>query len=217
MNLTNVRQLKKAITICALASLTFFSTSCGEDGGTNLQIPGVDGPTLVLKDDKLLISAVFQNIQLQGGLRYAVPKYKSSYLEVSSDHQSDGTLMSVSVSLKDILDTKLQALPPQSLPGGRALPGVSNGRLPAVAFSIPEWKNMAFYVGPKFFGVFIPTSLDIGVDNIITSRYNVGEKRVGNISLIGKDSKGENSGFLLLLDLDATTKNRMKRVINNYK
>lgn len=212
MNLTNVRPLKKALAICAMVSMTLFSTSCGDNGETNLEIPGVDGPKVKLLDNNtLLISAVFENIQLQGGLRYAIPKYNNSYLEVSPDLESDGTLMSVSVSLEDILGDDLLSLPPQSLPGGRALPGVSSGRLPAVAFSIPKWKNMAFYLGPKFFGVFIPTNLEIGTDSIITARYNIGEKRAGNISMVGKDVNGENSGFLLLLDLDATTKSRLKR------
>jgi hypothetical protein len=159
---------------------------------------------------------VFENIQLEGGLRYAIPKYKNSYLEVSPDLQSNGTLMSISVSLDDVFDIGLQSLPAQELPGGRALPGVSTGSLPSVAFSIPRWKNMAFYVGPKFFGVFIPTSLNIGTDNIITARYYTGDKRAGNISLVGADSNGENSGFLLLLDLSTSVKRNLKKIAKKF-
>jgi hypothetical protein len=217
MTLTNVRPLKKLLMVSLFTCTALLSTSCGDSGESKLEIPGVDGPIVTLNQDKILISMVFENIQLQGGLRYAVPKYKNSYIEVSPDSASDGTLMAVSVSLSDVLGGDVLSLPPQQLPGGRALPGVSTGSLPAVAFSIPKWKNMAFYVGPKFFGLFAPTNLDIGTNSIITARYNVGSKRAGNISMVGKDENGENSGFLLLLDLNATTKSRLKKVMNRYK
>ena len=158
----------------------------------------------------------FEKITLDGGFRYNIPKYDNSYISVEPDLQSTGTLMSISVSLKDIFDSKMQLLPPQTLPGGRNLPGVSSGRLPAVAFTIPEWKNMAFYIGPKFFGVFVPAKIDVGVDNIITARYYSGNARAGNISIVGPDKNGENSGFVLLLDLSTTVKNRLKYVANKY-
>jgi hypothetical protein len=190
-----------------------FTTSCGSDNGQNLQIPGVKGPTLTLQDDKVLIAMVFENIELQGGLRYAIPEYGNSYIEVSPDLQSSGTLMSVSISISDVFDDNLQLLPPQSLPGGRALPGVSTGRLPAVAFSIPQWKNMAFYLGPKFFGMFIPLKIDIGQDNIVSARFYAGKVRAGNLSIVGPDANGENSGFVLLLDLSSTVKRKLKRLI----
>ena len=196
-----------------VVTMTAFSTSCG-DSGANLQIPGVKGPTLTLAGDQLLISMVFENIQLDGGLRYAIPKYNNSYIEVSPDLQSTGTLMSVSVSLDDVFNGELDLLPPQMLPGGRALPGVASGALPAVAFTIPKWKNMSFYVGKKFFGMFIPAQLDIGTNNIVTARFYSGKVRAGNLSLVGKDDNGENSGFVLLLDLNSTAGKYLKRKVN---
>lgn len=217
MKLTNVRPLRKILMASLITCAALISTSCGDSGESKLEIPGVNGPTVKLAEDNLLISAVFENIELEGGLRYAIPKYKNSYIEISPDLESSGTLMAISIALSDVLGGDVLALPPQQLPGGRPLPGVSTGSLPAVAFSIPNWKNMAFYVGPKFFGVFAPTDLDIGVNSIITARYNVNSKRAGNISMVGKDENGENSGFLLLLDLNATTKSRLKRVMRKYQ
>lgn len=198
----------KKVTVKAIImaiALSLFLVGCGGQQGTsNLQIPGVDGPKVMLASDSVLISAVFQNMMLDGGLRYAIPKYPNSYIEVGPDFQSGGTLMSVYVSLKDVfshIDGGLTLLEPQKLPGGRPLPGVLSGQLPAVAFSIEKFKNMSIYLGPKVFGVFIPLNVDIGVNNIITARYYINTKRGGNLSLVGKDDKGENSGFLLLIDL----------------
>lgn len=214
MNISTFNHARHLILVSVFTVTAMFTTSCGE-GESRLNIPGVDGPNVVLQNDDLLISMVFENIQLQGGLRYAIPKYDNSYIEVAPDLQSDGTLMSVSVSLDDIFGDEVDQLDPQSLPGGRALPGVSGGTLPAVAFSIPEWKNMAFYVGPQVFGIFVPTKLDIGVDNIITAAYKIGSTRMGNLSVVGPDSNGENSGFLLLLNVSRSNEKRLQRIAQN--
>ncbi len=193
-----------------------FATSCGGGGVGNIQIAGVRGPTVALSQDNLLISMVFENVQLDGGLRYNIPKYKYSYLEISPDLQSSGTLMSISISVKDIIEGNLDRLDPQKLPGGRNLPGVSGGSLPAVAFSIEKFHNMTFYLGKQVFGIFVPAK--IGVDGAIASfRYYVSQKAAGTISLVGNDESGDNAGVLLLLDISGSTKTKMMNLYNQYK
>lgn len=196
----------KVILLSTLMTLGLFSTSCGNGtSASNIKIPGVSKSAITLNNDSVLIAMVFESIQLDGGLRYNIPKYPNSYLEISPDLESAGTLMSISIALKDVANTSLQLLDPQSLPGGRALPGVASGRLPAVAFSIEKFRGVSFYVGPKIFGVFIPLK-NLGIGNsIITARYFVSSTRVGNISLVGSDANGENSGLLLMLDLSSST------------
>src|SRR5690606_8777098 len=182
--LIGARKTKLLIT-SLLLSAALISTSCGDGSdGRNISIPGVDGPNVTLVDDNVLISMVFQNLQVQGGLRYNIPKYDNSYIELSPDFNSAGTLMAVSISLQDVFDDGLQQLPPQTLPGGRALPGVVGGRLPAVAFSIEKFHNMAVYLGPKVFGLFVPTG-DLGIgQSIATFRFYSSGTRTGNISLV---------------------------------
>ncbi len=197
-----------------IVTMSLFTTSCG-DSKKNMDIPGVDGPALHLDKDNLLISMVFENITLEGGLRYNVPKYPNSYVAIEPDYESAGTLMSMSVSLDDIFDSRLQNLPSEKLPGGRALPGVASGSLPSVAFSIEKFHGMTFYIGPKVFGVFVPTKMDIG-STIITGRYYTGSKRMGNISLVGPDQNGENSGVLLLLDVSKSVEKRLKKLSEKY-
>lgn len=196
----------KILLLSALLSLGLFSTSCGNGtSASNIQIPGVSKSAITLNNDSVLISFVFDAIQLDGGLRYNIPKYPNSYLEISPDLQSGGTLMAINLAIKDVANGNLQLLDPQALPGGRALPGVATGRLPAVAFSIEKFKGMSFYVGPKLFGVFVPLK-NLGIGNsMITARYYVSSTRVGNISLVGQDANGENSGILLMLDLSSST------------
>lgn len=208
----------KALVLSVALTAGILSTSCGDGtSASNIQVPGVNNMSVTLVQDNVLISMVFDGLQLDGGLRYNIPKYPNSYLEISPDLASSGTLMAISVSLKDVLDTSLQQLNPATLPGGRSLPGVAGGKLPAVAFSIEKFKNMGFYLGPKVFGVFIPLkSLGIGT-SIITARYYTGQNRIGNLSLVGEDANGENAGILLMLDMSTSTQSQLKSVAKKYK
>ncbi len=202
------------LTLATIATLGF-TTSCGKNDAANIEIAGMKGPNITLLQDNMMISAVFENIQIDGGLRYNIPKYKYSFLEISPDVASTGTLMQVSISLKDIVDGGLDGLDPQKLPGGRPLPGVSGGALPAVAFSVEKFNNMSLYVGKDVFGIFLPAA--VGIDGAMASfRYYVGDKAAGTISLIGKDANGENSGVLLLLNMKGQIKSQMMNVYKKY-
>lgn len=213
----NIFGKSKVLVLSTLLALGLFSTSCGNGtSASNIQVPGVQNMSVKLVQDSVLISMVFQSIQLDGGLRYNIPKYPNSYLEISPDLQSAGTLMAINISLKDVFDTNLQTLDPQSLPGGRALPGVAGGRLPAVAFSIEKFHGMSFYLGPKLFGVFLPLK-NLGIGNsIITARYFTGSNRIGNISLVGQDINGENSGLLLMLDMSTSVQSKLKSYAKKF-
>jgi len=206
----------KKVLVTSVSIFTLgFATSCGNNSAKNISIPGVNGPNVSLLQDNLMISMVFENIQLDGGLRYNIPKYNYSFVEISPDLESNGTAMNISISLKDLVNGGLDQLDPQKLPGGRNLPGVSTGSLPAVAFTIEKFKNMSFYVGKDVFGIFVPSA--VGVDGAIASfRYYMGTKSVGTISLVGNDDNGENAGILLMINLTGATKNKMMKVYNKY-
>jgi hypothetical protein len=193
-----------------------FASSCGNNSGKNIEIAGIKGPNVSLMQDSLLVSMVFENVQMDGGLRYNIPKYKYSFLEVSPDAESNGTLMMISISLQDLVGGGLDQLDPQKLPGGRNLPGVVGGKLPAVAFSIEKFNNMSFYLGKDVFGIFVPST--VGVDGAIASfRYYVANKAAGTISLVGNDENGENAGILLMLNINSQAQSMMKKLANKYK
>jgi hypothetical protein len=206
----------KKIFVASVTIFTLgFAMSCGNNSSSNIQIAGVKGPNVTLLQDNLLVSMTFENVALDGGLRYNIPKYKYSYLEISPDLQSSGTLMNISISLKDIIDSNLEKLDPQKLPGGRNLPGVAGGSLPAVAFSIEKFPNMAFYLNNDVFAIFVP--VNAGVDGTIASfRYYINKKAAGTISLVGNDEKGEHSGILLMINLTGTTKAKMMNIYKKF-
>ena len=188
----------------------FSLTSCGESG-KNIEIEGINGPHIYLEGDTLLITAILENVHMEGGGRFPINKYPGSYLELSPDLQSGGTLIAFNIAVKDVLDGNIANLDPQTLPGGRNLPGVVGGKLPAVAMTIESFNNISLYAGGDVFGIFLPFELN-AQGAIITFRYYTGSNRAGNISLVGADSNGENSGILLMLDLKTQTKKYLKRI-----
>ena len=180
--------------------LTLFGFSSCVGTGTNLEIPGVKGPNLTLTNTHVLITAVFQNLNLAVGLRYKIPGSKDSYIELSPDLQSSGTLLSVGLSIEDVFGSKVDDLVPMGLPGGRALPEISGGRMPGVKFSIKNFANMVFYLDDDKYGIFFPMNITIFMP--VGFDFHVGSKVVGRMHIISPDLSNANSGFLLMLNRD---------------
>jgi hypothetical protein len=158
---------------------------------------------------------VLENVQVDGGLRYKVPKYNNTYVEIGPDFQTGGTLLAFSISLDDVFGDFGRLLDPQTLPGGRALPGVLGGSLPAVAFTIEKFHNLTIYIGPKVFGVFVPMKLSMA-GTMANFRYYIGTKAAGILSLVGEDENGENSGLLLLINMNNTEAKYLSKVAKKY-
>lgn len=191
---------KNFLKLALVPVLALVLSACGGNGsGTNTKIDGIDGPHVEIVNGNIIMSLVFQNMSIDGGATIPIPKYPNSTLQIGPDFQSNGTLFSLTVKVSDYLGNVGAGLDPHTLPGGRPLPGVASGALPSVAFQIPQLMNTTFYVGPDVIGFFVPFKLDTS-GAILTFRfYDNSSKPVGNLSLVGADQEGKNSGVLLLL------------------
>jgi len=212
-----MKKLSQKIYVVLIALTMLLATSCGKNSSsTNTQVPGVNGPHVNFDSTNgtLLISAVFDFV-LDGGARVSpITRFPKSYIEIGPDLQSEGTLFAINLDIMEILNADPNMFDPQTLPGGRALPGLTSGKLPGFAMTVPKLKNLSFYLGQKLFGVFFPAPMMNKMKNsIATFRFKAGGSRIGNLSLVGGDSNGENGGFLLMLDLDAATKSRLKKLL----
>lgn len=205
----------KFLTVLTLLGLTFFSVSCGEG---NIVIPGVQGPNVNLLEDNIIVSMVLEDVTMMAGATYKVPKYNKSFVGLNPNLEGPGSVLTFTVSLDDIFSGDVQELDPKTLPGGRMIPGVASGALPAVAFTIKDkLKNTAFYVGPKVFGVWVPLPNFDLYGFAWTKAFKAGNKHVGNISLFGKDENGENAGFFLALSVSKSSQiKRLKRQAKRY-
>jgi len=204
----------KMFILALVVSMSMFATSCGNGngvGGSSLQIPGVNGPTINLVGMDVVISMTITAFTIDIGGSYYIPNFPNSSIEVSPSESGSGTLVSVSVNLNDILGNNIQNLSEMTLPGGRPLPSVAAGQLPASAFTIPAWDNVVVYLGPTVFGVFIPVPGMIQ-GAIVTASYKVSGTTLGTLSLVGSDSNKQNGGFLLLINITNTLKNDLAAI-----
>jgi len=199
--------------------LVFALYSCGSNTSptdtSNVVIPGVQGPNVTIVDNNVVISMVFDQITLDLGARVPIPKYTNSFVEISPHLTSGGTLLEAIISISDILNEELSKEDPHTLPGGRPLPGIAGGTLPAVAFNVKSFNDMTFYLGENVFGSFYP--VDTGLkNNIGTYRFYIQGQRAGNISLVGTDENDENGGILLMLDLSNIVKQKLREYNDNW-
>lgn len=215
MNLVWVKKSKYAMAALLVASVAIAAplTGCKGKSKKNPVIENVDGPYVGYVNGQFTLSMVIKNLSYDVGLRLPVPNTQDSFLEVGPDLQSNGTLVMMAMSTADIEHLSKNAvhfLDPMALPGGRPLPGISDGYLPAVAVEVPKLKNVVFYVGSNVFGAFVPVNLP-WEDYMGTFRfYDATGTRVGNLSIIGKDENKENSGVLLLVDIKGRVQQLMK-------
>lgn len=192
----------------------------GENGGPteNPQIDGIRGPNVTLVNGFVILSMAFDNVTIDAGATIPIPQYPHSSIQVGPDFQTGGLLVSLNMSVVDFLGNHGEGMDPQSLPGGRPLPGVINGALPAAAVRLPVLNNAIFYVGPEVIGFFVPFSqLDLqGI--ILTFRFFDDAKNpVGTLSLVGHDANGQNSGILALMHADLLGINGEARRIETLK
>ena len=169
---------------------------------TNPTMNGIDGPHVTLTADKFSMWVILNQISFDGGLSYVPPQMPHSDISATPDLNSGGLLLEIDIAIADVTAlVGANTIPPQTLPGGRALPGVGGGEIPALAITVPKWDNTTIYFGPSVFGVFIPVKM--GLPNFIgTFRFfDQSGKDVGNLSVVGEDSQNKNSGFLVLIPL----------------
>jgi hypothetical protein len=198
-------QMKKYIgtSLAVLMAVTLTACGGGSNNTSNPVISGVTGPTVEVVSGRLILSMVFNNISIASGATIPIPHYPNSSIEIGPDFQSGGTLLSVTIAAQDFMGSGGNFFNPQTLPGGRPLPGVAAGTMPALAIQVPQLDNMVFYVGPSVIGMFVPfKALNIDGSILTFNFYNNTGTAVGQLSLVGSDANGQNAGILALVDVN---------------
>lgn len=200
----SITKMKKSVVAALAVVVATTLTGCGGKGvGLNPEIAGVTGPDVELVNGRLMLSMVFNNIVVDGGATIPIPKYPNSSVQIGPDFQSAGTLLVLTISVTDFLGDKGQSMNPQTLPGGRPLPSVAAGVMPAIALQIPQLFNTVLYVGPEVIGFFVPfKKLDLAGSILSFRFYNKAGAPVGILSLVGSDAAGLNAGILAMMRAD---------------
>lgn len=206
--------LKLGLLAASASLLAFSGCDNGTTTGTNTwSIEGVDGPTLTFTNNVATIYAVLSNVTVDVGATIAIPHMPNSTIEVAPDVQSGGTLLQLQISAADVAALAgANILNPGELPGGRPLPGVAGGNMPTEAVQVPALDNLTFYVGSNVFGIFVPVG-HFDTDQVIGTfqYYDSSNNLMGDISVVGNDSTGNNSGFLLMISIPAAANQMMKQ------
>lgn len=206
--------LRKCFQVCFVFTVLIFSQSCQDTDGGGAKLPGLGGPDLVITDTHIMFSTVFLGVPLNIGGRLPIPNTKDSYVELSPDFQSSGTLFVAALSKEDMEDGNL-SIEERGIPGSyfRPIPNVQGGKLPSVAFQIPQFPHMPYiviYAGEEQWGYFYPLPQQLGGDVLLSWPYYSSGEEVGMTYVIGRGiltsqpgpnpPKGEPSGYLFMMD-----------------
>jgi hypothetical protein len=196
-------QLKKLAVASMVVVMAATSTGCVKGGGLNPNIEGIVGPDVEFVNGRVILTMVFKNIALDGGATIPIPKYPNSSVQVGPDFLSAGTLLQVTIAAEDFLGDRGTKFDPQTLPGGRPIPTIAAGNLPAIAIQVPQLWNAVFYVGPEVLGLFVPFNKLNLAGSILSFRFhNKAGEPVGMLSLVGSDAEGKNAGILAMMRAD---------------
>ncbi|MBY0515525.1 MAG: hypothetical protein K2P81_01360 [Bacteriovoracaceae bacterium] len=210
-----MKRISHLLRYAALALMTTLAVSCGGQPQVP-EIAGLKGPFFNVLDGKVLISMTFEQLLIDGGARIPLPKMQNSYVELSPA-QTGGTFFQVALDIADVDNTDWSLVDPHALPGGRPLPGVVGGQLPALAVQVPKLNNTTFYVSKQIFGFFVPFKVDTQGAIVTFRLYMQDGTYIGNISLVGNDQNAQNGGLLLLMNLNKSGKARLQKLIDFSK
>lgn len=188
-----------------LLLLTLVLSGCGK-----LNIPGVKGPNISTTDTHAIVDLTIENLDIDGFSSIDVPKFGDSFVSVEGLDEG-GTTIGVNFDIETLTNGTVEPLEPQTLPGGREIP-VLGGTLPGIAFNIPAAKNVHVYLGDKVYGFFLPIDFPAPVQGTLTYEVKVKDKKYGLAAVVGNDDNGENSGVLILLDLNTLSEKNLRKL-----
>jgi hypothetical protein len=184
----------------------------------NRRIPGIDYHSVMLEDDVLLINFVERlrvNAFGQSRRNILVPHYVDAAVEVRKRRRDRGIFVKAKISVEDLFNKNIHALPKRALPGGRAIPGVIDGVLPATRVPLGRAGNnkvITIYQNRDVFAFFYPH--EHGQRSEVTPYY-VEEVQVGHLVLIEADENGRNEGFLYVLPVTEKMRDVMRYRLSN--
>ncbi len=205
------RSLKMMILTLAL----LVATSCGNSPKLP-EIPGVKGPVFNLLDGKVLVTVKLLRANLNVGARVPIPKTKASSFEVSPNLEDGGTLVVFSLDIEDLKDMNIGVGDGNTLPDGRAIPGIPGGTLTDSLRVDTELLDMSFYFHKSLFGFYIPLGWNTngfgGYWNVV-----INDKNIGLLGAVSSNDQGHGAGFILFLRLQQLKTKEFQKLLRLSK
>ncbi len=205
------RSLKMMILTLAL----LVATSCGNSPKLP-EIPGVKGPVFNLLDGKVMVTVKLLRANLNVGARVPIPKTKASSFEVSPNLEDGGTLVVFSLDIEDLKDMNIGVGDGNTLPDGRAIPGIPGGTLTDSLRVDTELLDMSFYFHKSLFGFYIPLGWNTngfgGYWNVV-----INDKNIGLLGAVSSNDQGHGAGFILFLRLQQLKSKEFQKLLRLSK
>jgi hypothetical protein len=205
------RSLKMMILTLAL----LVATSCGNSPKLP-EIPGVKGPVFNLLDGKVMVTVKLLRANLNVGARVPIPKTKASSFEVSPNLEDGGTLVVFSLDIEDLKDMNIGVGDGNTLPDGRAIPGIPGGTLSDSLRVDTELLDMSFYFHKSLFGFYIPLGWNTngfgGYWNVV-----INDKNIGLLGAVSSNDQGHGAGFILFLRLQQLKSKEFQKLLRLSK
>ena len=168
-------------------------------------------PKIKLPDVKLTFGdPVTLTLPLKGeilvGTKLDIPDVTGGFVELIPQVGNTPASVLLSVPAKAFDNPNFRLRDPGTLPGGRALPKIADGKLPAAALVVPQWNNVVFYLGLEVAAVFVPTkSKEPDVQLTLPISDNAG-RNIGFITRIPQEN-GDNGGYFVSFNWNLATTN----------
>ena len=205
------RSLKMMILTLAL----LVATSCGNSPKLP-EIPGVKGPVFNLLDGKVMVTVKLLRANLNVGARVPIPKTKASSFEVSPNLEDGGTMVVFSLDIEDLKDMNIGVGDGNTLPDGRAIPGIPGGTLTDSLRVDTELLDMSFYFHKSLFGFYIPLGWNTngfgGYWNVV-----INDKNIGLLGAVSSNDQGHGAGFILFLRLQQLKSKEFQKLLRLSK
>ena len=191
------------------------ATSCGKEAKLP-EIPGVKGPAFNVMDGKVLVTVKLLRANLEIGAKVPIPKTKSSFFEVSPNLIDGGTMAVFHLDVEDLKNMNIGIGDGNTLPDGRAIPGIPGGTLEGSLRADTELLDMSFYFHKSLFGFYIPLGWNTngfgGYWNVV-----IDGKNIGLLGAVSSDDQGHGAGIMLFLRLEQLKDRNFQRLLKLSK
>ena len=188
---------------------------CGK-GAKLPEIPGVKGPQFNIMNGKVLVTVKLLRTNLEIGAKVPIPKTKASFFEVSPNLVDGGTMAVFHLDVEDLKDMNIGIGDANTLPDGRAIPGIPGGTLGDSLRADTELLDMSFYFHKSLFGFYIPLGWNTngfgGYWPVV-----IDGKDVGLLGAVSSDDQGHGAGIILFLRLEQLKDRSFQRILKLSK
>ncbi|HBQ20579.1 MAG: hypothetical protein A2Z91_07330 [Deltaproteobacteria bacterium GWA2_38_16] len=207
----NTKNLYKAGRMMAILSLIIVFGGAWKCNWLNpkIKLPNVK----VTFGDPVTLSLPLSGQEITVGAKLDVPDLEGAFVELIPQIGNVPATVFLSVPAKVFDNPAFRLRDPGTLPGGRPLPKVAEGKLPAVALEVPQWNNIVFYLGLEVAGLFAPTT---GKEPDVQLTLPISDNSGRNIGFITRipQENGANGGYFVSFNWNLATTNPGEAIIH---